>query len=174
MKFLEELFESKKHVFEKGGKLEKLYPVFEMVDTFIFTPSDTTKTTSHVRDGIDLKRTMITVAMALFPVVLMALYNTGYQANLVISQGAQAEGWRASVMTAIGLGFDPNSFASNFVYGFLWFFPIFLVTQVAGGFWEVIFASVRKHEINEGFSNRSSFSFNFTSYNSIMAGGHWN
>lgn len=152
MKFLEDIFENNKHHFEKGGKLEKLYPVYEMIDTFAFTPSDVTKTTSHVRDGIDLKRTMITVAQALTFVVLIALYNTGYQANSALAaQGLDAVGWRADIIRAIGLGFSPASIIDNFVHGLLWFFPIFLVTQIAGGFWEVVFASVRKHEVNEGF-----------------------
>jgi Na+-transporting NADH:ubiquinone oxidoreductase subunit B len=152
MKFLEEFFESKKELFEKGGKLEKFYPIFEMADTFIFTPDSVTKRDSHVRDGIDLKRTMITVAMALLPAILMALYNTGYQANLALaSSGAAAEGWRADIINMVGMGFDPNNIVACFFHGLLWFLPIFIVTQAAGGFWEVIFATVRKHEINEGF-----------------------
>ncbi len=59
MKFLLNIFESNKHNFEKGGKLEKFYPIFEMIDTFIFTPHDVTKSSSHVRDGIDLYRSMV-------------------------------------------------------------------------------------------------------------------
>jgi Na+-transporting NADH:ubiquinone oxidoreductase subunit B len=123
-----------------------------MADTFIFTPDSVTKRDSHVRDGIDLKRTMITVAMALLPAILMALYNTGYQANLALaSSGAAAEGWRADIINMVGMGFDPNNIVACFFHGLLWFLPIFIVTQAAGGFWEVIFATVRKHEINEGF-----------------------
>ncbi len=151
MKFLEHMIESKKHLFEKGGKLEKLFPVYELVDTFIFTPSSVTNTTSHVRDGIDLKRTMITVAFALIPAILMALYNTGYQANLAIATLGNPEGFRASIMMALGLGFDAGNLLSNMIHGLLWFLPVFLVTNIVGGFWEVIFATVRKHEVNEGF-----------------------
>lgn len=152
MKFLEKFFESQHHHFDKGGKLEKLFPVYEMIDTFLFTPSSVTKSNAHVRDGIDLKRTMVTVAMALFPCVLMACYNTGLQANLAIAaKGITAVGWRADIINALGIGFDATSIISNFLYGLLYFLPVFLVCNIVGGFWEVIFASVRGHEVNEGF-----------------------
>jgi Na+-transporting NADH:ubiquinone oxidoreductase subunit B len=95
---------------------------------------------------------MITVAVALFPAIAMALYNTGYQANLALqTSGLEATGWRAAIIAATGIGFDPTNIIANVLHGALWFFPIFLVTQLAGGFWEVLFATVRKHEINEGF-----------------------
>ena len=104
MKFLRDFLDSKEHLFHKGGKLEKMYPLYEAIDTFAYTPADVTAGQTHVRDGIDLKRTMITVAMALFPVIIWTLYNTGYQANSVLaSTGAEAEGWRASVMALLGL-----------------------------------------------------------------------
>jgi Na+-transporting NADH:ubiquinone oxidoreductase subunit B len=138
--------------FEKGGKLEKLYPAYEAIDTFLYTPGEVTKGASHVRDGIDLKRIMITVAVALTPCILMAMYNTGLQANLALSSSdLQADGWRAAVMSFLGLGFDPSNLVSNFVYGALFFVPIFLVANIAGGLCEAIFSIVRRHEINEGF-----------------------
>lgn len=152
MKGLRDFLDSQHHHFAHGGKLEKFYPIYEMIDTFIYTPGDVAKGSVHVRDAIDLKRTMITVAVALVPCILMAMFNTGYQANKVIaSMGITPEGWRAGLMATLGFAFDPNSLLSNFVHGALYFLPIFLVTQIAGGFWEVIFATVRKHEINEGF-----------------------
>jgi Na+-transporting NADH:ubiquinone oxidoreductase subunit B len=151
MKPLRNFLDSVEHHFEKGGKLEKLYPLYEAGDTFLYTPGSVTSGNTHIRDGIDLKRTMITVAMALMPAILMCLYNTGLQANLVISGGAEAVGWRAELMTMIGLGFDPLNIIHNFVYGLLWFLPVFIVTQIAGGISEGIFASIRGHEINEGF-----------------------
>lgn len=152
MKFLLNIFESNKHNFEKGGKLEKFYPIFEMIDTFIFTPHDVTKSSSHVRDGIDLKRTMVSVAMALMPVILFGLYNTGFQANTALaSMGVEPTGWRAAILTSMGVGFSPADICANIFHGALYFVPIFLVTNIAGGLWEVIFSTVRKHEINEGF-----------------------
>ncbi len=139
--------------FEKGGKLEKLYPVYEAIDTFLYTPGEVTKGASHVRDNIDLKRIMITVAMALMPCILMAMYNTGLQANIAIEKmGLTApDGWRATVITALGMGFDSSNLLHNFLHGALYFVPIFLVTNIVGGTCEAIFSIIRKHEINEGF-----------------------
>lgn len=152
MKFLEHFFESKKPLFEKGGKLEKFYPVYEAIDTFAFTPDSVTKTTAHVRDALDLKRTMITVVFALIPAILFALYNTGYQAHQVLASGNyQAVGWRHDLFMSLGLTHDPSSILANFIYGALFFIPIFLVCNITGGIIEVIFATIRKHEVNEGF-----------------------
>jgi Na+-transporting NADH:ubiquinone oxidoreductase subunit B len=152
MKFLEHFLDSKKHLFEKGGKLEKFYPVYEALDTFAFTPASVTQSNAHIRDGIDLKRTMITVVVALLPCILMALYNTGYQAHLILASGKfQAIGWRHELMMSLGLSHDPTSIVANFIYGALFFVPVWLVCNITGGVWEILFASVRKHEVNEGF-----------------------
>lgn len=139
--------------FEKGGKLERWYPVFEMVDTFLYTPLDRTHGRTHVRDGIDLKRIMTTVVIALLPCVLMALYNTGLQANLAIaSTHAHPAGWRYALLGALGAGsFNPASLYDNFMHGAVYFFPLYIMTLIVGGFWEVLFAVVRKHEIGEAF-----------------------
>lgn len=152
MKALEHFIESKKPLFEKGGKLEKFYPLYEALDTFLFTPDSVTKTTAHVRDSLDLKRTMITVVMAMIPCILWAMYNTGYQAHLALSSGKfQAIGWRHDILTSLGFAHDPSSLVANFIYGALFLIPIFLVCNITGGILEVIFASIRKHEVNEGF-----------------------
>lgn len=153
MKVLRNFLDQQHKHFVKGGKLEKLYPLYEAIDTFAYTPGQTTAGSVHVRDALDLKRLMITVAMALFPCVIMALYNTGYQSNLALeSMGVSSiAGWRGDLFAALGMTVDSSSLLSNMVHGALYFVPIFLVTQIAGGFWEVLFASVRKHEVNEGF-----------------------
>ncbi|WP_372367528.1 NADH:ubiquinone reductase (Na(+)-transporting) subunit B [Candidatus Uabimicrobium sp. HlEnr_7] len=153
MKFLRNLLDKPKGLFEKGGKLEKLYPFYEAADTFLFTPGEVTENCSHVRDGIDLKRAMITVVMALTPCILMALYNTGLQANLALSKvdTSLLVGWRYDILASLGIGYDPASIIANMVHGALYFFPVFLVCNIVGGFWESLFAVVRKHEINEGF-----------------------
>jgi Na+-transporting NADH:ubiquinone oxidoreductase subunit B len=159
MQFLRKIFDNLHPQFAHGGKLERLYPLYEAIDTFLFTPADTTRGPTHVRDGMDLKRVMIMVVVALTPCILMAMYNTGLQANLAIEELARQEvlspseitGWRADVIRALGLGFSPNNPLACFVLGALYFLPVFIVTQIAGGFWEVLFASVRKHEVNEGF-----------------------
>ncbi|MBC61381.1 MAG: NADH:ubiquinone reductase (Na(+)-transporting) subunit B [Zetaproteobacteria bacterium] len=147
-------FLDKQHqVFVKGGKLEKLYPLYEAIDTFLYTPGEVSKGSVHVRDGIDLKRTMITVAMALLPCILMAMYNTGLQ-SLTALQGmgvSQISGWRGLVYHSLGFGIDQTNIVAAFFLGALYFVPVFIVTNVVGGLCELIFSVVRKHEINEGF-----------------------
>ncbi|MGD0959573.1 MAG: NADH:ubiquinone reductase (Na(+)-transporting) subunit B [Methylomonas sp.] len=137
--------------FTKGGKLEKYYGLYEMVDTFIYTPADVTRGKTHVRDGNDLKRTMTFVVIATSFCVLMAWYNTGYQANLAMKgMGLESiDGWRGVPMTLFG--YNPYNPFSCLVHGMLYFFPVYITTLAVGGFWEVLFATVRKHEVNEGF-----------------------
>jgi Na+-transporting NADH:ubiquinone oxidoreductase subunit B len=143
---------SEKH-FTKGGRFEKLYPLFEAADTFLFTSGKVTKRASHVRDVMDLKRMMTWVIYALAPCIFMALYNTGRQANRALLEIGRTsiEGWRGDVISAIGAGFNPESLIDCVVHGGLYFFPVFLVTFAVGSLWEIIFASIRKHEISEGF-----------------------
>jgi len=151
MKILDDFFQKIEHHFLKGGKLEKLYPLFEATDSFLFGSSGTTQSAPHVRDAIDLKRIMITVIIALIPCTLMAMWNTGYQANLALQSIGIAfpEGWRGEVMTLIGC--NPDSFFSNFLHGSLYFLPIYLVTVVVGSIWEGLFNLIRGHEMSEAF-----------------------
>lgn len=152
MKFLRKFLDKQSHHFEKGGKLSYLFPLWEATNTFLYTPGSVTKSDSHVRDTIDLKRMMMMVVYALIPAVLMALYNTGYQANLAITNlGAQSTTWQADLIRWLNVGFDPTNMLANVIHGALYFFPVYIVTIAVGGFWEVLFAVVRKHEINEGF-----------------------
>ncbi|MEE9393441.1 MAG: NADH:ubiquinone reductase (Na(+)-transporting) subunit B [Planctomycetota bacterium] len=141
--------------FHKGGKLEKFYPAYEAIDTFLFTPGDVAKGKTHVRDGIDLKRMMIVVVWALIPCVLMAFYNSGLQGIEAMEAGdggvSSVGGWRDSIMSALGLTYDSSSLLSCFVYGGLFFVPAYIVTMSVGGTWEAIFSTIRGHEINEGF-----------------------
>jgi Na+-transporting NADH:ubiquinone oxidoreductase subunit B len=137
--------------FVKGGKFEKLYPVYEMVDTFLYSPADVTSGSAHVRDAVDLKRVMTYVWIAALPCMLMALFNTGYQANAAMQALGLTEvpGWRGAIQNLFG--FNPANPISDFVHGALYFFPVYIVTLVAGGIWEVLFAVVRRHDVNEGF-----------------------
>jgi len=139
--------------FAKGGRYEKYYALYEMVDTFLYTPPDVTKTSPHLRDAIDLKRVMSYVVLATLPCILFGMWNTGYQANLAMaSLGVDAaEGWRGSLLALVAVGYDPTSLYDNVMHGFMYFLPIYIVTLMAGGFWEVLFAAVRNHEVNEGF-----------------------
>lgn len=118
--------------FAPGGRLEKMHPVYEATETFLFTPPDVTDGPPHVRDALDNKRYMIAVAVALLPCFLFGMYNAGLQYNIA-SQLADAGFW------------------SHLWEGFKRVMPILLVSYAAGGFWEVLFAAVRKHDINEGF-----------------------
>lgn len=150
MKFIHNIFDRMESSFAKGGKYEKYYAIFEMFDTFFRQPSSQTYSASHVRDGIDLKRIMITVWLCTFPAMFWGMYNVGFQALTAINaMGITPEGWR-TVITALA-GYDPNSIWACFVYGAMQFLPIYAVTFIVGILWEIIFAVVRGHEVNEGF-----------------------
>lgn len=137
--------------FEPGGRLERLFPVYEVMDTVLFTPGKVTRTASHVRDGLDLKRMMIVVVVALIPCILMAMYNVGYQAQYAIAQGAiPLDDWRTALYTGMGLSFDHTDPLLCTIHGSLYFVPMLLATFAAGGAIEVFFAAVRGHEANEG------------------------
>ncbi|MGD9983097.1 MAG: NADH:ubiquinone reductase (Na(+)-transporting) subunit B [Porticoccaceae bacterium] len=136
--------------FHPGGKYAKYYALYEAVDTILYSPATVTRTGSHVRDGIDLKRVMITVWLAAFPAMFYGMYNLGFQANTALAAGAELAGWRAALIDVFA-GHDPGSIWDCLWYGAVYFVPIYLVTFVVGGFWEVVFATVRGHEINEGF-----------------------
>ncbi len=153
MKLLRKLLDSQHDNFTGKGKLALLYPLYEAIDTFLYTPGETAKGSVHARDAMDLKRAMITVAMALGPVIAWAVWNTGYQAFSALEATGQTElgGWRGLIFSTLGLSPDPYNPISTVVWGLLHFVPIFLVTNIVGGLCEAAFSIVRKHEINEGF-----------------------
>jgi Na+-transporting NADH:ubiquinone oxidoreductase subunit B len=138
--------------FHKGGKWESWYALYEAVDTALFKPSDVTKNSSHVRDSIDLKRVMITVWMATFPTMFFGMWNVGFQANtIMLEMGMLAQEGGRGIFIAMLAGYDPTSIWDNLIHGAAYFLPIYMVTFIVGAFWEVLFASVRGHEVNEGF-----------------------
>ena len=133
MKPIRKILDKIKPNFEKGGKLEKFYPAFNAFETFFFVPADTTPPTgAHVRDAIDLKRTMILVVLSLVPCLLFGMWNTGYQH------------FKA-------LGITDASLMDNFIFGLRKVLPLVIVSYVTGLGTEFIFAIIRKHTINEGF-----------------------
>ena len=139
-------------MFTRGGRLEKLGALYEMVDTFLYTPSVVAPGAPHARDALDIKRVMTFVVIAVLPAALMGMYNVGHQANMALgAMGLPGEGWRVELLRALGLGVDPASVAGCLLHGALYFLPIYIVTMAAGGLWEVIFAATRNHEVNEGF-----------------------
>ncbi len=136
----------------KGGKHQKWFALFEAVDTFLYTPPSVTKAAAHVRDGVDLKRMMITVWLCTFPAMFFGMYNVGLQANEAMATMGVAEldSWRGSLISLFA-GYSPTSVWDCFVHGAMYFLPVYAVVFLVGGFWEVLFASIRGHEVNEGF-----------------------
>ena len=136
--------------FTKGGRYEKYFPIYEMVESFIYTPKTVTSVAPHARSYIDMKRIMTYVVLATVPCILFGMYNVGLQTNMAIAEYG-ASGWRAAIIEALGIGFDYSNPLANILHGLLYFLPIYIVTLVAGGIFEVIFSVVRGHEVNEGF-----------------------
>ncbi|RCU49131.1 MULTISPECIES: NADH:ubiquinone reductase (Na(+)-transporting) subunit B [Corallincola] len=150
---LKSFFESIEPSFEKGGKYEKYYALFEAAYTIFYTPGLVTKKNTHVRDNIDLKRMMITVYLALWPALFYGMFNIGDQASAALAAGyALPDSWQVGIFHMLGgdLG-AAAGWGSKMLYGACYFLPIYAVAFGVGGFWEVLFASIRKHEINEGF-----------------------
>lgn len=153
MKRLRKMLDRMEPLFIPGGRYEKFHALFEMVDTLFYSPPDISRGSLHVRDALDLKRVMILVVFAVTPCALIGMWNAGFQANTAMAaMGISGiEGWRGVVLPLMGAGYDPQSFYDCFAQGLLYLLPIYAVTMAAGGLWEVVFAGVRNHEINEGF-----------------------
>ncbi len=132
MNALRKILDKQKPLFEKGGKFEKFYYLFEANDSFLFSPNTTTNGKgAHIRDAIDLKRMMMTVVIAMIPCLLFGIWNTGHQHFLFTGQTA--------------------TFLDKVLLGAKLVLPVVIVAYAAGGIVEVIFALIRKHPINEGF-----------------------
>ena len=152
-----------KHFLEKiephflpGGKHEKWYALYEAAATIFYTQGTVTRKAAHVRDALDSKRMMIMVWMALFPAMFFGMYNVGAQAFSVLTpellQHNIANDWHYSLASSLGINMAADAgILSKMLFGALFFLPIYAVVFIVGGFWEVLFATVRKHEINEGF-----------------------
>ena len=131
LKFLQNTLNKSKPHFEKGGKLESLYPVFEATDTILFSTDEVTESGPHIRDSIDTKRIMILVVISLIPLYVFGAANVGYQNSLAFE--LERSGWQ------------------NFWFGFGKILPIIAITFASGAFWELLFAVVRRHPVSEGF-----------------------
>ncbi|RUT66479.1 NADH:ubiquinone reductase (Na(+)-transporting) subunit B [Morganella morganii] len=146
--------------FEPGGKLQRWYALYEAAATIFYTPGTVTRGRSHVRDFIDLKRLMILVWLSVFPAMFWGMYNVGNQAIPVLLDmysGAElqqviAGDWHYRLAELIGVSFTQDAgWVSKMLFGAVYFLPIYAVIFIVGGFWEVLFAMIRGHEINEGF-----------------------
>ncbi len=135
MNLIRKQFDKMRPMFEKGGKLEKLYPLFEAQETFLFVSHHRTHEGSHIRDPMDTKRLMSIVILGLLPALLFGIYNVGYQFYAAQGAGVLAD----------------NGFMPRVWIGLRYVVPIIIVSYGVGGIWEVIFSVIRKHEINEGF-----------------------
>jgi Na+-transporting NADH:ubiquinone oxidoreductase subunit B len=149
---LRKFFDDIEPHFKKGGRFEKFYALYEVFDTLFYSPDTVTRTGAHVRDGMDLKRIMITVWFAAFPAMFYGWYNVGFQAYSVMADMGvdTVSGWRVWFVHLLA-GTDPTSIWDCFIYGAMWGLPIYVTTFVVGIFWEIVFAIRRGHEVNEGF-----------------------
>lgn len=138
--------------FGADGRFARLHPLWEALDTFAYTPGHVTRTGPHVRDGLDYKRLMTIVVVALLPCFAMGFFNTGYQANLAIEAGAAPLGdWQNGLFQALGGRHEPERMLSCVLLGALYLLPVYAVAMVAGLGIEIVFAVVRRHEVSEGF-----------------------
>ena len=131
MNALRKKFDSLRRPFGKGQKLEKFAPAINAFDTFLFVPNHTTKKGAHIRDAVDLKRTMVTVIIALLPALIYGIYNTGYQYHVQTGESF--------------------TFIDAFIHGAFKIVPMIIVSYVVGLSIEFGFAVYRGHEINEGY-----------------------
>lgn len=131
MKVFKNLLDSVRPHFEEGGKLEKLYPVYDGFATFLFVPGHTAKSGAHIRDGVDLKRTMVTVILALVPALLFGMWNAGNLHFMALGESA--------------------TFMEKFLFGAQKIIPMVVVSYAVGLGIEFAFAVIKKHQINEGY-----------------------
>lgn len=152
MNLLRSLLDSVHHHVQPGSRYARLLPLYEALDSFLYSPGTVTAGAPHVRDAMDLKRVMITVVIALIPCFAMAVWNTGYEADRVLQMlNGYPAGWRGEILKTFGFRHDPSSLSDNLMMGACWYLPVLFVTFAVGGFWEALFAIVRKKELNEGF-----------------------
>ncbi|MDG1885796.1 MAG: NADH:ubiquinone reductase (Na(+)-transporting) subunit B [Alphaproteobacteria bacterium] len=146
-------FDSIEPKFLKGGKYEKYFPIYEMIETILYTGKTVTKAAPHARSFVDMKRIMTYVVISTIPCILWSFYNTGLQTNIALGGLGDAAhiGWRIWIIDSLGVSLNPDSVLANTFHGMLYFLPIYLTTLVAGGICEVVFATIRGHEVNEGF-----------------------
>ena len=155
-----------KHFFEKiepnflpGGKHEKWYALYEAISTIFYTQGQVTHKASHIRDSMNSKRMMTLVWLSLFPAMFYGMYNAGAQAILAMATNHLgllehniATDWHYALANMLGITLTTDAgVISKILLGAIFFIPIYLTVFIVGGFWEVLFALIRKHEVNEGF-----------------------
>ena len=131
MKLLKNILSSVKPHFEKDGKLENFYPAYDAFETFLFVPDHTTNNGAHIKDAIDLKRTMAFVVLAMLPCILFGMWNIGAQYYIALNV--------------------ESTFFENLIFGFWKFLPLLIVSYAVGLSVEFAFAISRGHSVNEGY-----------------------
>ena len=133
-----------------GGSKAKWFPIYDAIENFIFSSTKKTANPIHVRDAIDIQRIMVTVWLAAFPAMFFGMYNIGNQTleYLTLIGSSNSNDWHHIIINLVG--YSQDSFTSKMWIGAVYFIPIYAVTFAVGILWEILFAVVRKHEINEG------------------------
>ena len=136
--------------FMPGGSKAKWFPIYDAIENFIFSSTKKTTNPIHVRDAIDIQRIMVTVWLAAFPAMFFGMYNIGNQTleYLTLIGSTNSNDWHHIIINLVG--YSQDSFISKMWIGAVYFIPIYAVTFAVGILWEILFAVVRKHEINEG------------------------
>ena len=151
MKVIRNFFDNQKPNFSPGGKREKYFPLYDVFENLFFLSKNKTTNPIHVRDAIDIQRVMAIVWISTFPAMFFGMYNIGSQSleylNLINSQNTGD--WHHYLINPVG--YNPDNFINKFWFGAMYFIPIYAVTFIVGFAWEMLFAIIRKHEINEGF-----------------------
>lgn len=151
MKVIRNFFDNQKPNFSPGGKREKYFPLYDVFENLFFLSKNKTTNPIHVRDAIDIQRVMAIVWISTFPAMFFGMYNIGSQSleylNLINSQNTGD--WHHYLISPVG--YNPDNFINKFWFGAMYFMPIYAVTFIVGFAWEMLFAIIRKHEINEGF-----------------------
>jgi Na+-transporting NADH:ubiquinone oxidoreductase subunit B len=150
---LRDFFQRHAAKFEKDAPYQRWGALYRGIWMFLYSSGRVNSGRTHVRDGMDLKRIMIFVWIAVLPATVMGLYNIGLQANSALATMGQAsiEGWRGTFIQLLVASYDSQSIWDNLIHGAAYFLPVYIVTLIVGGFWEILFASMRNKEINEGF-----------------------
>ena len=151
MKILRNYLDNIKPNFVSDGKHVKWFPLFDAIENLFFSYGKKTKNPIHVRDAVDIQKVMVTVWLATFPAMFFGMYNLGANSlEYLESIGQQNTGdWHHYLVNIFG--YEPNSFINKMWFGAVYFIPIYATTFLVGISWEILFAIIRKHEVNEGF-----------------------
>ena len=151
MKVIRNFFDNQKPNFSPGGKREKYFPLYDVFENLFFLSKNKTTNPIHVRDAIDIQRVMAIVWISTFPAMFFGMYNIGSQSleYLSLINSHNTGDWHHYLISPVG--YNPDNFINKFWFGAMYFMPIYAVTFIVGFAWEMLFAIIRKHEINEGF-----------------------